>query len=158
MRRNFFILLLLVGVLIFGWGLPHSALAEPVTLVSPIHAGCYLAKLDRCKIHVEPFIINLTPGTHLDRVQIMAQRNGLGSPSVIYDFRPDISNPVPFVGSSYSPSLVAKDFAASCGSTYVVNLSGKDTGDTNLRILGNTGPFTCPTGTFLLNFPVIQNN
>jgi hypothetical protein len=72
------------------------------------------------------------------------------------DFRPDQSNPVPYVGDTFTPSLVAKDFAASCSQSYTVSLQGQDTGDATPLNLGLTGQFTCPIGTFRLNLPVIR--
>ena len=69
-----------------------------------------------------------------------------GAQRVIYDFRPDQSSPVPFFGDTYTPSLVAQDFAATCGTTYEISLQGQDTGDPNLFNLGLTAPFTCPVG------------
>ena len=39
--------------------------AVPEIFASPIHAGCYQVRYDRCKIHVEPFTINIASGKKL---------------------------------------------------------------------------------------------
>jgi hypothetical protein len=122
----------------------HASAATQI-YASPIQAGCYIAAPNDCRLHVEPFTISLGTGTKLVYFQLSAQVSG-ASPTVIYDFRPDLSNPVPFTGSEYSPSLVAQDFAAACGKTYSVSLQGRDTGDPSSYILGSTGQFTCPSG------------
>ncbi len=57
----------------------------------------------------------------------MAIQGGTGAQTVIYDWRPDQSNPVPYTGTTYTPSLVTQDFAATCGSSYTVSLQGRDT-------------------------------
>ena len=135
---------------------PSVALAEPEIFASPIHAGCYLAKNNRCKIHVEPFTINLASGEKLVKFQLIAIQSGTGTQTMIYDFRPDQSNPVPTTGSTFTPSLVAKDFAATCGKSYEISLQGQDTGDTNTFNLGLTGYFTCPTGTYTVFLPIVR--
>ena len=60
-------------------------------------------------------------------------------------WRPDVSNPVPPLGATFTPSLVAQDFAATCGKSYEIALQGQDTGDTGMFNLGLTGIFTCPS-------------
>jgi hypothetical protein len=130
--------------------------AAPDIFASPVQAGCYLAKLDRCKIHVEPFTINITSGKKLAQFQLITILGRTGAQSVIYDWRPDQSNPVPALGNTYSPSLVAKDFAASCGETYEVSLQGRDTGDSSSLNLGLTAQFKCPTATFTRYLPLIK--
>jgi hypothetical protein len=152
------VLVLAVSVITSGFTQPPSVQAEPQIFASPVHAGCYLEKIDRCKIHVEPFTINLETGEKLVRFTLLATRASSGTQTMIYDFRPDQSNPVPPSGDTYTPSLVAKDFAAYCGETYTVNLEGQDTGDANPYNLGTTGQFTCPAGTYRLNLPVIYKN
>ena len=118
--------------------------AEPDIYASPVHAGCYIAAPSDCRIHVEPFTIYITTGTKLMNFQLLASRAGFGS-QVIYDFRPDLSNPLPISGSVVTPSLVAQDYAAQCGATYSIWLFGQDTGDPAQYVLGATGEFTCPT-------------
>jgi hypothetical protein len=141
-------------VLVVGMARPPAAQAETNIFASPVHAGCYLARRDRCKIHVEPFTINLAPGQKLVKFQLIAIQGGTGKQTPIYDFRPDVSNPVPASGSSYTPSLVAKDFAATCGNSYTVSLTGQDTSSASVFNLGATAQFTCPTGTYLQYEPV----
>ncbi len=125
-------------------------------LASPVQAGCYLAKRDRCKIHVEPFTINIASGKKLVFFQLLTIQAGTGTQQVIHDFRPDVSNPVPLSGNTFTPSLVAQDYAATCGHTYSLSLQGRDTGDANAYNLGVTGQFTCPTGTYIINLPLVR--
>jgi hypothetical protein len=117
----------------------------PLIFASPIHGGCYIAAPGQCKIHVEPFTIDIAAGKKLAQFSLVAIRIGTGVQTVLYDWRPDQSNPVPYTGSQYTPSLVTQDFAATCGGSYQVSLQGKDTGDLNALNLGLTGTFTCPT-------------
>jgi hypothetical protein len=146
----------MIVLLLTGMSRPVKVMAQQLNIyASPIQAGCYLAKLDRCKIHVEPFTINLVPGTKLVNFKLVAIRVGPGTQYLLYDFRPDASNPVPFSGSTFTPSPVAKDFGATCGQTYIVSLQGQDTGDLSVFNLGTTDPFTCPKGTFKTELPVI---
>ncbi len=92
-----------------------STLAAPEIFASPIHGGCYVAGPSDCRIHVEPFTINIASGTKLALFKLVAIQMGTGVQTVIYDWRPDQSNPVPPIGTTYTPSLVAQDFAATCG-------------------------------------------
>ncbi len=131
-----------------------SAQGAADIFASPVQAGCYLARVDRCKIHVDPFTINLATGKKLVRFQLVAIRGG--SQTVIYDFRPDQSNPPPVSGSTFTPSLVAKDYAARCTETYSISLQGQDSGDPSLLNLGSTNQFTCPVATYSIDMPVIR--
>ena len=152
---------LTVGVivsLLFTLKRPPAAQAEPTIYASPVQAGCYLAKNDRCKIHVEPFAINLASGTKLVRFQLVTTQAGTGAQTMIYDFRPDQSNPVPYSGSTFTPTLVAKDFAATCGLSYTLSLQGMDTGDANMFNLGVTSQFTCPKGDYRQYLPLVIKN
>jgi len=155
------LILAVVGVvLILATSLaqPAPALAAPAVFASPVQAGCYLARLDRCKIHVEPFTINLATGKKLMYFQLVTIQGGTGIQRVIYDFHPDQSNPAPLSGNTFTPSLVAKDFGATCGQSYTLSLQGQDTGDASGFNLGLTNQFTCPKGTFFIRLPVIKNN
>lgn len=143
---------LLLGL---GSGLSPEVAAEPEIYASPVHAGCYLARSDQCKIHVEPFTINLASGRKLVKFRLVAVRAGSGDRATIYDFSPDASNPLPASGSTVAPSQVAKDFAATCGQTFSILLQGQDTGDANLYNLGSTAQFTCPKGVYRRLLPVI---
>lgn len=145
-----------VSLIASGVAQPPAVRAEPQIFASPVHAGCYLAKVDRCKIHVEPFTINLATGKKLALFKLVTITVGTGAQTVIYDFRPDQSNPAPSIGSTYTPSLVAQDFAATCSQTYKVSLQGRDTGDANLLNLGLTNQFTCPSGTYRLSLPLVN--
>jgi hypothetical protein len=150
------ILIFLVCILGIGTSPPPGARGEVNIYTSPIQAGCYLVQHDQCKIHVDPFTINFATGKKLVFFQFIATRVISGSQQVIYDFRPDQSNPVPRTGDTYAPSMVAKDLAATCGQTYTISLWGQDTGDTVPSELGSTQQITCPTGTFLINLPLVK--
>src|SRR5512143_668312 len=113
-----------------------STPAAPEIFASPIHGGCYIAGPSDCRIHVEPFTIDIASGKKLVFFQLVSIQMGTGKQTVIYDWRPDQSNPVPGIGSTYSPSLVAQDFAATCGKSYEISLQGRDTGDTSPFNLG----------------------
>jgi hypothetical protein len=141
-------LLLLAAAGLLGWPTiaRHSRVAAaPEIFASPVHAGCYIAAPGECRLHVEPFTINLASGKKLVRFQLVTIQTGTGLQRVIYDFRPDQSNPAPALGNTFTPSLVTQDFAATCGNSYEVSLQGQDTGDASLFNLGLTGQFTCPT-------------
>jgi hypothetical protein len=143
----FGLIVLLAGLLAAWLALTHNSRAEaaPDIYASPVHAGCYIAARSDCRIHVEPFTINIASGEKLVYFKLIAIRQGTGAQTVIYDFRPDQSNPVPPSGDTYTPSLVAQDFAATCGAAYEISLQGQDTGDSGGLNLGITDYFTCPT-------------
>ncbi len=143
-------LIVLAAALLAAWqALTHHdrAAAAPDIFASPVHGGCYIAAPNDCRIHLEPFTIEIASGTKLAMFKLVAIRQSNGVQTMIYDFRPDQSNPVPPSGTSYTPSLVAQDYAATCGESYEISLQGKDTGDTNIFNLGLTGFFTCPSTT-----------
>ncbi len=110
----------------------------PEVFASPVNGGCYIAAAGQCRLHIDPYTVNVGTGQRLDRVQVMA--NG----SVVYDFRTDVSNPPPATGSTYTLSPVALDFAATCGTTYYINVVGKNLTDPSSFNLGQTAQFTCP--------------
>jgi hypothetical protein len=119
---------------------------RPLIFASPVHGGCYIAAPGQCKIHVEPFTININSGQKLVLFKLVTVKGGTGTLTTIYDWRPDQSNPAPASGDTYTPSLVTQDFAATCGSSYEVSLQGQDTGDGGSTFsLGLTGQFTCPS-------------
>ncbi len=161
-RKRVLMLAIVAGMLLSilpGLVAPPAAQAVPDVFASPVQAGCYLEKEDRCKIHVDPFTINLASGQKLVKFQLVSINNSAGgTQAVIYDFRPDQSNPVPFSGTTYTPSLVAKDFAATCNRTYQVSLQGQDTGDSGLLNLGLTTQFSCPVGTYKQYLPIVGKN
>ena len=122
---------------------PAATPAAPEIYASPIHGGCYIAGPSECRIHVEPFTINIQSGSKLALFRLVAIQMPSSVQTVIYDWRPDQSNPAPPSGTTYTPSLVAQDFAATCGKSYEISLQGKDTLDGNVYNLGLTGQFTC---------------
>ena len=127
----------LVGVGFLRASMP-LAVAAPEGYASPINGGCYIASENTCKIHIDPFVININDGAGAKLEKFTLYANG----QPIYDFRTDVSNPP---GVDYSPSLVALDFAARCGITYTVNMVAKDTTDLNPLNYGQTQPFVCPS-------------
>jgi hypothetical protein len=129
-------LLLTLGLAAWGAARPPQFVNAPQVFASPINGGCYIAAPNDCRLHVDPFSVNIAPGQHLEALQLQA--NGM----TIYDFRTDVSNPPS--ATTYTPSLVALDFAAVCGQTYVLNILGKDSGDANFLNMGQTTSFTCP--------------
>ena len=131
-------------------------LAETTIFASPIQGGCYLVRADRCKIHLDPFTINITAGQKLVYFQLVAIRMGSGLQTVIYDFHTDQSNPAPSSGVTYTPSLVEKDFAAACSTSYQISLQGRDSGDSSALNLGSTNTIVCPTGTFTTRLPLVS--
>jgi hypothetical protein len=134
----------LVMLAVFFFFPGRQAAAAPEIFASPVQGGCYIAGPSDCRIHLDPFTINLATSKKLTRFQLVAIQGGSGVQTTIFDFRPDQSNPVPLSGSTYTPSLVAQDFAATCGKSYMISLQGQDTGDVNMLNLGMTGQFTCP--------------
>jgi hypothetical protein len=125
---------------------PVPAARTPLIFASPIHAGCKTYNARTCQIVVEPFTINLAAGKKLVSFQVSVDG------SVVYDWRPDQSNPVPSSGSTYTPSPVALGFGVTCGRSHVVSLQGRDTGDANSFNLGSTSAITCPAPDLQLTF------
>ncbi len=119
--------------------------AEVDIFASPIQGGCYISAPNDCRLHVDPFTINITSGEKLVLFRLVSIEFPGGSQKVIYDWRPDQSNPAPPSGNTYTPSLVALDFAATCGGIYEISLQGQDTGDTGVYNLGLTDQFSCPS-------------
>jgi hypothetical protein len=117
----------------------------PEVFASPIQGGCYISGPQECHIHADPFTIDISSGKHLYQFQLIAIQVGTGAQTVLYDFKTDVSNPAPAFGTTYTPSLVAQDFAATCGRTYALDLQGRDTGDVSVFNLGMTNSFICPS-------------
>jgi hypothetical protein len=144
-------ILLLIGVsltvvvALFFYSRSNRVKADVDIFASPVHAGCYVAASHDCRIHVEPFTINLASGKKMVLFRLVSIEFPGGIQTVIYDWKPDQSNPAPPLGDTYSPSLVTQDFAATCGHTYEISLQGQDTGDSGIFNLGLTGQFTCPS-------------
>ncbi|HQQ77802.1 MAG TPA: hypothetical protein PLB01_10635 [Thermoanaerobaculia bacterium] len=124
----------------------EAAVRSPLIFASPIHAGCKTYNARTCQIVVEPFTINLAAGKKMVSFQVSVDG------SVVYDWRPDQSNPAPALGSTYTPSRVALGFGVTCGKSHVVSLQGRDTGDPNSFNLGQTSPITCPPPVLQLTF------
>lgn len=143
MKGRILTLFVIVLVVAVGAAWPGQArsgedVLAPQVFSSPINGGCYIAAPNQCRLHVDPFTINIGTGQRLVAFQLQA--NGV----TVYDFRTDVSNPPPASGTTYSPSLVMQDFAAVCGQTYTLNILGRDSGDANFLNMGQTASFTCP--------------
>ena len=123
---------------------PVATPVAPEIFASPVHGGCYIAGPADCRIHVEPFTINIASGKKLVLFKLIAIQMGTSVQTTLYDWRPDQSNPAPASGTTYTPSSVAQDFAVTCGKSYEISLQGQDTGDASALSLGLTGQFTCP--------------
>jgi hypothetical protein len=124
-----------------------TSVAVPDAYASPIHGGCYIAAASDCRLHVEAFTISIASTKKLVLFQLVTIQGGSGAVTTIYDWRPDLSLPIPVSGDTYTPSLVSQDFAASCGKSYQISLQAMDSGDYTLYNLGTTGQFTCPSST-----------
>lgn len=125
-------------VLIAGLGTALAPRPAQAVFASPVNGGCYITAPGQCRIHIDPVTISIGSGKRLEL--IVVQLNG----KTIYDYRTDVSNPPPNVGSTYTFSPVGLDFGALCGKRYSVNVLAKDTGDTNPLNVGATDEFTCP--------------
>ncbi len=123
---------------------PNEPLS-PDVFATPIQAGCYIAAPNDCRIHIEPFTITVNSGSHLVFFSLVTFQQGTGTQRLIHNFKPDLSNPVPLSGTTFTPSLVTQDYAATCGLAYSVNLQAQDTLDPNPYSVGLTGYFTCPS-------------
>jgi len=149
MKRLFLPAILGLLALIVGVAMTPRQQEAPVPktiFASPVHAGCYIAAPSDCRIHVEPFTIEISSGSTIDYFRLIAIRMGTGNQTTIYDFRPDQSNPIPYFNAAqYTPSLVAQDFAATCGQSYQISLQGKTNNDASTFNLGLTGTFVCPS-------------
>jgi len=88
---------------------PQQALAAEDVFASPLNGGFYIAAANQCRIHIEPYTVNVGSGNKLQSLRL--QSNGVA----IYDFKTDVSNPPPAGGTTYTISNVAPDFAANCG-------------------------------------------
>jgi hypothetical protein len=125
---------------------PAPAARSPLVFASPIHAGCKTFNARTCQIVVEPFTINLASGQKVVSFQVLVDG------SVVYDWRPDQSNPPPASGTTYTPSRVALGFGVRCGMSHTVSLLGRDSGDSSVFVLGSTSPVTCPPPVLQLTF------
>ncbi|MBP8948851.1 MAG: hypothetical protein KBG73_08415 [Candidatus Promineofilum sp.] len=158
LTRIVLLLLLLAAVVAVAvlWR-PRSApvVAAPNVFSGPVNGGCYLQTMTTCAIHVDnwqPIVPDA--GQTLAGFQLAAQASGAAGRTLLYDFRTDVSNP-PTTG--YTPSLVKRDFAARCDTTYHLLLSARDSGDLSFEEVGRTTEFTCPAAAILYNFlPVIR--
>jgi hypothetical protein len=92
MKSRFFLLiglLLAIAIAFFYFTRSKQVRAEVNIYASPVQGGCYISAPNDCRLHVDPFTINLTPGSKLVFFQLVAINTGNGTQRVIYDFRPD---------------------------------------------------------------------
>lgn len=123
---------------ILGFAFLGHARPAAAGFASPINGGCYIVRSNDCRIHIDPFVININDGAGARLIRFELFANG----SLVYSFRTDVSNPP---GSDYYASMPAQDFGARCGETYYVNLVAQDTTDANPLNYGQTTEFTCPS-------------
>ena len=149
MHRRIYLItghLLLAAILLAAPAVLRSSevSGEPDTYGSPFQAGCYIAGPNDCRIHTDPFSIKTSGGKRLVSFTIQAIDEETALETTLYDFKTDINNPDRPKSSHFSPSLVAQDFAASCGKTYHLNLLGVTDSDASVITFGTTAAFTCP--------------
>jgi hypothetical protein len=137
--------LLALAAALFFFTRSKQAMADINIYASPVQGGCYIANRNDCRIHLDPFTINITTASKLVLFKLVAFEMPGGAQTVIYDFRTDQSNPAPSSGTTYTPSLVAQDFAATCGHSYEISLQGQDSSNPSVFNLGLTSVFTCPS-------------
>ncbi len=149
----------LCSVIFGAWTWPTSQRAEGAVdiLASPVQAGCYLAKRDRCKIHVEPFTINLAGGQKLVFFQLVDDLGRHRDPASDLrlssgPLKPGSVKRQHFHSFAGSPRIMLSPAAIHIRSA----CRGRDTGDANAYNLGLTGQFTCPTATYIINLPLIK--
>ncbi|GAB4580956.1 MAG: hypothetical protein Fur0022_37010 [Anaerolineales bacterium] len=138
---TFFALALLVALTAFAAFRQKKVTAAPEVFQSGLSGGCYIAAPNSCKIHVDPFTINVDDGANEKLVEFQLRANGV----TLYQFKTDQNADYRPAGD-YSPSLVAQDFAATCGETYDLELLARDEGDgETLYVVASTAEFTCPS-------------
>jgi len=139
------LILVMAAIILLGGVLflikPRGTTAQSLdqAYASPVNGGCYIAAPNVCKIHVDPFTMIFDAGSGKQLAGIRLVANG----SIIYDFKTDVSNP-PGAGS-YTPSLVAQDFAAACGEVYSIYLQVKTQDNLNYLNSGAIFDVTCPS-------------
>jgi hypothetical protein len=130
------LILSLAGVLflaVLGASRPASGV-----MASRINAGCYIVAPGRCNIHVDPFTVKVTAGKSLLGFKLRENNKS------VYEFATDASNPP---GADYSTASPRLDLDATCGESYSLILSAKDSGDAGFQDVGATSSFVCPDGT-----------
>ena len=153
MKKYWLLIFTLLGLLAIGGGLLYAqtrrAAAAPTVLVGSLEGGCYLETPIKCKMFVEPFTIEISPGESLVAFQLVANGQPVYAYSTTQNYRPF---------GSYTPGLVAQDFAAACGHTYILTLKALDTGDLDFVTIGQTDSFTCPAAQqiYIINLPLIK--
>ncbi len=142
--------LVIVGLVVFAsaWLTREEADAAATGFASPSNGGCYIAAPSQCRLHVDPFTININDGAGARLMRFTLYANG----SPIYAFQTDVSNPP---GYDYTPSPVALDFGAVCGRVYEVRLLADDTSQEGLSLVAQTGMVACPLGQAEVYVPLV---
>ncbi|MCI0521905.1 MAG: hypothetical protein L0Z70_16795 [Chloroflexi bacterium] len=142
-KRTLFTFVLVAAALVLAGGSllfrGRPVAAAPVVFAGSLHGGCYIAAPNICKIHVDPFTINVNDASNGRLVEFLLQANG----ATVYHFATSSQDDYKPIGD-YTPSLVMEDFYAQCGQTYYLNLVAKDTTDLTQLNTAVTGEFTCP--------------
>ncbi len=73
---------------LFAWVLLFASLtaaSSPASAIfaSPIQAGCYIAAANDCRVHVDPFTVNLSAGTKLVDVHLVLIQQGTGAQTTV---------------------------------------------------------------------------
>jgi len=153
MKKKLIILSLIVLTVlaaITAWPLlirQDKAAAAPEVFAGGINGGCYITAPNVCKIHVDPFIVNVDDGGGFKLVEFQLQAvrvvNMVEQAFPIYNFKTD-ARPEYRQGGDYQPTLVALDYAASCDEDYFIRLVAQDESDAELFEVAKTQIFTCP--------------
>lgn len=111
-------------------------------------AGCYKLEESVCRIHVQPFEIQVdeTVDERAAEFALFASNTVTGNAVELWRFATDATFNEKPIGD-YSPPLPKADFPAQCGETYVVTIETRgNTSDTEgtLATTGSSGEFTCP--------------
>jgi len=151
MKKYWPLIFTLLGLIAMGGGLLYAqtrrTAAAPTVLVGSLEGGCYLETPIKCKMFVEPFAIEISPGEGLVAFQLAANGQPVYMYSTAQNYRPS---------GSFTPGLVAQDFAAACGHAYTLTLKARDTGDLDFVAIGQTESFTCPKGNRRLYLPFVE--
>lgn len=151
MKKYWLLIFVLLSLIVVGGGLFYAQTrriaAAPTVLLGPLEGGCYLETPINCKMFVEPFTIEISPGESLVAFQLIANEQTVYTYSTTQNYRPF---------GSYTPGLVAQDFAAACGNSYTLTLKALDTGDLDFVTIGQTEPFTCPSADHRRFLPFIE--
>ncbi len=117
-------------------GISHAVFAQV------LEGGCYIEQHRVCKLHVEPFTINVNE-TIDERVrQFQLRLNGV----VVYEMSTDdVYSRRP--AGDFSPTLGTQDIAIECNTMYSLDIivhSSTPGADNSPVLAGRAEPFSCP--------------